>query len=448
MSEEANERISITARIHADLCHPEFLNSLSSGKQIEFLLKCVRDSYYGRLHINPTIWAEALSSSYDTIRKFTHIFISMGVLSHVKKHEYVFHYYRDIRKDRKHYVKLYDFLLTDTFNQLNLPSKRVALYLLFRLSQLSTKSGKPQAVRISINNWYSRKGDKEFPFYNLNEATRAIEDVSRFFNLNTSQLKEKKQFMVYGLKKEYDRVAETDGKHHWMKQFLEEQDIVYCHPFHLKNLIGLYDKIVHEMGWDQSLDIWTNAFFKVNLDSKFAAKTNEFIGRLSMEPQKEDKGDHYSKAVVIFRDAFLKEAIEEYGLTLANIFEQVDKRKNDLEWDLFSPDFVCSEEYQWLDKQTEKLHNEWHNKVISFQKVVDLLYVSKVTKKISTTPVDELEQFIERSLSFMNKLKNKKAFGFLSKTYNNLIEQIQLRIERAHTPYPFYNWLEGKELTP
>src|SRR5690554_2091090 len=94
-----SEYLKKTARIHHELCQPDFLNQLVSSKQVEFLMQVVNHSYFGRIHINPTVWANKLDSSYDTIKKYIRIFCDMEVLDHIGNHEYIFNYYYDNRKD-------------------------------------------------------------------------------------------------------------------------------------------------------------------------------------------------------------------------------------------------------------------------------------------------------------------------------------------------------------
>ena len=121
----------LKARLHPDLCQPDFLEKLTSKQQVTFMLELAQQAFFGHVVIRIPVWAERLGVCEDSIRKSIKRFIDLGVIRPTKKkHYYEFLYYVDLVKVEKGYIKLYKFLFESFFRSCSLREMRIILYLL------------------------------------------------------------------------------------------------------------------------------------------------------------------------------------------------------------------------------------------------------------------------------------------------------------------------------
>lgn len=466
------------ARFDISFCDPETLTTITSKQQMKFYFHCVRNAYFGRLIILPHIWAEALSSTTDTIRKFTKRFCEDGILRKSKdsRYEYVFTHYKDMVKDQKNYVPLYQFMLEDDFMRLSLPAQRIAMYFLGLLSKRGSKNKVP--IVKSIESWHSRDNEeyRMFPFCNRSEAFDAIKECTKIFDIDLSKLETDKQYALLSLNEQFrDKYAYSDGKDEWMKQFLKEHSIVYYHNFHLKHLIQTFDSLESEVGWEMALDVWTSAFLKVNLGNQDTADL--FLGRLFMNPDEEEVGewaaesDTYnydqsvSKAVKIFTHDFLRESILEYSVNLKE--EQVNIEKYDVilsileQSSLFSKDqrHELQKEAEEVELQIEEKEKKVKNMInryitkpvqrkyhefMSFTRKAASRTVTSTTAEIVNTEIKQgFESHKERVFSVLpskekwEQLIQQQPFSHMKSTLSSIIAEVEESVCPVLQPVTF-----------
>lgn len=429
-------------RMDVRLLTPEILSEIASSKELEFLLYCVQKAFCGRLEIAPSKVALELSTSPRNIRKWIAHFIELGIIEYLYTYEYKINYYKHMLHDKRGYVPLFQFLFENPFMQATLPQQRAILYLLGELSKVSHKT--KIAIPIDTSSWYGRDYDARlFPLWHRSEITEEIMPlIKQFFDINDSRFLETNHFILHDLKEEYDtNRMYSAASYHWMRSFLDYQQIYYIHDYHLKHLVGLFESIVRYTDFEFTREVFGQAFLNMYIENTKEAE--KIISQFTYCGEEET---NYSNPVFSFRETFLVPALVRAGKEAQKISFMLEQESERYEKD----NTLEMSIQEKLIKEVSQSLPLWQEKVEGISSYVEEFYLKSLEEITRITDIDNAIQnfnkVVESKLSpflFFDKVKNKvgELRDYLNKRKRSL-DEVWEKVDPVKN-FTFYNWLEN-----
>lgn len=420
------------SRMDVELVQPHILNNLTSSLQVSLLLEIIKRSYMGQSYLSPVDIARELDSHPDTIRHKLKYFCQLGIVTHQYKHMYTFHHFKSMIKDTKGYIKLYDFLFSLHFRQLTLKSQRAILFILGQLAEKSIFD--TRNIIIDTNLWYSRNDNRLFPLSNKQEVKEIVQDLTNYFEIDTTFFETKGSIAVKSLRGCYQKELLSTSRFEWMLYFLEEYQVYYIHPFHLNHLVKVMDSLSMNLDYSSVLEVFHNALFLMKFDKSAPA----FLGSLSSVPENETK-ETYSQPVLYFINHYLQQSLLQFGHSIESALSQ-----DQITASFHVDDWKIVEK---LKKARSQINHFWSRKANQIAAVIRDIYLPKAMKWISAhnfssqTEAKELTQEITKKFMIFNLfLSNDKYIESIDTGYTSIINQI--RKKSIPLNYKPYNWIE------